>query len=145
MEEKKFDPYQLVGFILIALIMTWMLMNQQPVEEVAETEATTATQAEPVAEVAVVQNDSVQRIELQNNFGSFADLVQAREANEVSLENEVLSFVFSTKGGQMTLAHLKGYTNYLGEPLNLVANNQDINFSFTTLDGRTLDNNTITR
>ena len=139
MEEKKFDPYQLVGFILIALIMTWMLMNQQPVEEVAETEATTATQAEPVAEVAVVQNDSVQRIELQNNFGSFADLVQAREANEVSLENEVLSFVFSTKGGQMTLAHLKGYTNYLGEPLNLVANNQDINFSFTTLDGRTLN------
>ena len=69
MEEKKFDPYQLVGFILIALIMTWMLMDQQPVEEVAETEATTETQAEPVAEVVVVQNDSVQRIELQNNFG----------------------------------------------------------------------------
>ncbi len=35
MEEKKFDPYQFVGFVLIAIIMTWMLMNQQPVEEVA--------------------------------------------------------------------------------------------------------------
>ena len=33
MEEKKLDPYQLIGFVLIALIMTWMLMNQQPVEE----------------------------------------------------------------------------------------------------------------
>ena len=35
MEEKKFDPYQFIGFVLIAIIMTWMLMNQQPVEEVA--------------------------------------------------------------------------------------------------------------
>ena len=33
MEERKLDPYQLIGFILIALIMTWMLMNQPPVEE----------------------------------------------------------------------------------------------------------------
>ena len=29
MEEKKLDPYQLIGFVLIALIMTWMLMRQQ--------------------------------------------------------------------------------------------------------------------
>ena len=39
----------------------------------------------------------------------------------------------------MLKAHLKGYTNYLGEPLNLVAENQNINFRFTTLDGRTLN------
>ena len=25
MEERKFDPYQFIGFILIALILTWML------------------------------------------------------------------------------------------------------------------------
>ena len=28
MEEKKFDPWQFVGFFLIALILTWMLYNQ---------------------------------------------------------------------------------------------------------------------
>lgn len=139
MEEKKFDPYQFIGFILIALIMTWMLMNQQPVEEGTDVVTTTETQAETAQEVAVVKNDSIQRIQLQNNFGSFADLVQEREASEITLENEVLSFVFSNKGGQIIKAHLKGYTNYLGEPLNLVEDNQNINFTFSTLDGRTLN------
>ena len=139
MEEKKFDPYQFIGFILIALIMTWMLMNQQPVEEGTDVVTTTETQAETAQEVAVVKNDSIQRIQLQNNFGSFADLVQEQEASEITLENEVLSFVFSNKGGQITKAHLKGYTNYLGEPLNLVEDNQNINFTFSTLDGRTLN------
>jgi len=139
MEEKKFDPYQFIGFILIALIMTWMLMNQQPVEEGTDVVTTTETQAETAQEVAVVKNDSIQRIQLQNNFGSFADLVQEQEASEITLENEVLSFVFSNKGGQIIKAHLKGYTNYLGEPLNLVEDNQNINFTFSTLDGRTLN------
>lgn len=139
MEEKKFDPYQFIGFILIALIMTWMLMNQQPVEERTDVVTTTETQAETAQEVAVVKNDSIQRIQLQNNFGSFADLVQEQQASEITLENEVLSFVFSNKGGQIIKAHLKGYTNYLGEPLNLVEDNQNINFTFSTLDGRTLN------
>ena len=139
MEEKKFDPYQFIGFILIALIMTWMLMNQQPVEEGTDAVTTTETQTETTQEVAVEKNDSIQRIQLQNNFGSFADLVQDREASEITLENEVLSFVFSNKGGQITTAYLKGYTNYLGEPLNLVADNQSINFNFSTLDGRNLN------
>ena len=139
MEEKKFDPYQFIGFILIALIMTWMLMNQQPVEEGTDAVTTTETQTETAQEIAVEKNDSIQRIQLQNNFGSFADLVQDREASEITLENEVLSFVFSNKGGQITTAYLKGYTNYLGEPLNLVADNQSINFNFSTLDGRNLN------
>ena len=47
MEEKKFDPYQFIGFILIALIMTWMLMNQQPVEEGTDAVTSTETQEEP--------------------------------------------------------------------------------------------------
>ena len=33
MEQKKFDPWQFVGFFLIALILTWMLYNQPPVDE----------------------------------------------------------------------------------------------------------------
>ncbi|MCH1418301.1 MAG: membrane protein insertase YidC [Flavobacteriaceae bacterium] len=139
MEEKKFDPYQFIGFVLIALIMTWMLMNQQPVEEGTDAVTETETQAETVQEVAVEKNDSIQRVQLQNNFGSFVDLVQEREASEIALENEVLSFVFSNKGGQINKAHLKGYTNYLGEPLNLVEDNQSVNFNFSTLDGRNLN------
>ena len=139
MEEKKFDPYQFIGFILIALIMTWMLMNQQPVEEGTEAVTKTESQADTTQAIAVDKNDSIQRVQLQNNFGSFVDLVQEREASEIALENEVLSFVISNKGGQINKVGLKGYTNYLGEPLNLVEDNQSINFNFSTLDGRNLN------
>ena len=136
MEERKFDPYQLIGFILIALIMTWMLMNQQPVEATNQASAETEVTATPVPTQLA---DSIVRVQNQATYGSFADLVQSRAEATFTFENEVLSFTFSNKGGQMLKAHLKGYTNYLGEPLNLVAENQNINFRFTTLDGRTLN------
>ena len=136
MEERKFDPYQLIGFILIALIMTWMLMNQQPVEVNSEQPVETVATTTPSP---VQLSDSIVQVQNQATYGSFADLVQNRAEETFAFENEVLSFTFSNKGGQMVKAHLKGYTNYLGEPLNLVEENQNINFRFTTLDGRTLN------
>ena len=39
MEEKKFDPYQFIGFILIALILTWMLYRNGPEQENEENKA----------------------------------------------------------------------------------------------------------
>lgn len=134
MEEKKFDPYQFIGFVLIALIMTWMLMRQQPVDEVKANDNKEETIVPNKKEEA---SPSSQK-EISDDLGSFASLVQPQQAKEIRLENEVLSFVFSTKGGQMLSANLKGYTNYLDKPLNLVENNQELNFTFTTLDGRTL-------
>ena len=62
MEERKFDPYQLIGFILIALIMTWMLMNQPPVEE-ATAENTTTVEAKTTP-APVQLTDSI--VQLQN-------------------------------------------------------------------------------
>ena len=41
MEEKKFDPYQFIGFILIAVILTWMLYRNGPAEEASTAKATT--------------------------------------------------------------------------------------------------------
>ena len=137
MEEKKIDPYQLIGFVLIALIMTWMLMNQQPVEEALETSEVATP--ERIEDTSTSVTDSLIQLQQIANYGSFAQLVQPKEEGEVTIENEVLHFVFSTKGGQMVKAHLKGYTNYLKEPLNLVDNNQGLNFKFSTLDGRTLN------
>ena len=36
MEEKKFDPYQFTGVFLIALILTWMLFNNDNAQEASE-------------------------------------------------------------------------------------------------------------
>ena len=38
MEEKKFDPYQFTGVFLIALILTWMLFNNENPQEVSESD-----------------------------------------------------------------------------------------------------------
>ena len=137
MEEKKFDPYQFIGFILIALIMTWMLMRQPPVEE-------TNTIPDETEQIEDKSTDSPSDIELnqealQLSYGTFSDLVKPQENRSISIENESLSLTFSTKGGQMTKVLLKGYTNYLDEPLYLVNENQFLNFSFTTLDGRKIN------
>lgn len=139
MEEKKFDPYQFIGFILIALIMTWMLMNQSAEESTGETsndkvEAVAADQAD---ENTVPENQAEQ---LQAAYGDYATMVQAHgEEKEISVENEVLSFVFSTRGGQMKQAQLKDLINYKGEPLYLVNENQQLNLAFSTYDGRVLN------
>ena len=54
MEEKRFDPYQFIGFVLIALILTWMLYVNRPEETVISdaqpinTEAVTEQQPSPI-------------------------------------------------------------------------------------------------
>ena len=137
MEEKKFDPYQFIGFILIALITTWMLMRQPPVEETNtipdETEQIEDKSTESPSDIELNQEA------LQLSYGTFSDLVKPQENRSISIENESLSLTFSTKGGQMTKVLLKGFTNYLNEPLYLVNENQFLNFSFTTLDGRKIN------
>ena len=142
MEQKKFDPWQFVGFFLIALILTWMLYNQPPVDEATdETVTQTESSANETSEtpVSVVLNDSLQSQQLQAAFGSFANLFQNNSSAEVSLENEKLAIVFAPKGAQILSLRLKEFSNYKEEPLYLIKENQSFNYSFTTADGRVLN------
>ena len=142
MEQKKFDLWQFVGFFLIALILTWMLYNQSPVdkatdETVTQTESSTNETSE--TPVSVVLSDSLQSQQLQATFGSFANLFQNNSSAEVSLENEKLAIVFAPKGAQILSLRLKEFSNYKEEPLYLIKKNQSFNYSFTTADGRVLN------
>jgi YidC/Oxa1 family membrane protein insertase len=142
MEQKKFDPWQFVGFSLIALILTWMLYNQPPVDEATdETVTQTESSANETSEtpVSVVLNDSLQSQQLQATFGSFANLFQNNSSAEVSLENEKLAIVFAPKGAQILSLRLKEFSNYREEPLYLIKENQSFNYSFTTADRRVLN------
>ena len=142
MEQKKFDPWQFVGFFLIALILTWMLYNQPPVDEATdETVTQTESSANETSEtpVSVVLNDSLQSQQLQATFGSFANLFQNNSSAEVSLENEKLAIVFAPKGAQILSLRLKEFSNYREEPLYLIKENQSFNYSFTTADRRVLN------
>lgn len=139
MEQKKFDPWQFVGFFLIALILTWMLYNQPPVEEATNNAATQSELAAGDASNAVVMSDSLQSQQLQASFGSYANLFQNNSSKEVGIENEKLAITFAPKGAQISSLRLKEFNNYKEEPLYLIKENQNFNYSFTTSDGRILN------
>ena len=139
MEQKKFDPWQFVGFFLIALILTWMLYNQPPVEEATNKTATQSESTASDASNAVVMSDSLQSQQLQASFGSYANLFQNNSSKEVGIENEKLAITFAPKGAQISSLRLKEFNNYKEEPLYLIKENQNFNYSFTTSDGRILN------
>lgn len=129
MEERKFDPYQFIGFILIALILTWMLYRNGPQETQdnapVETNQTTNPQTpQPVLSDSVQQQKNVQA------FGDFGGFFQAKKIEPVLLENKNLAFEFDTKGAIVTSLRLKEFNNYQDVPLFLV---NDKNTQFNLL------------
>ena len=142
MEERKFDPYQFIGFVLIAMILTWMLYVNKPEEGVnpaIETEKTEVA-SQPKEAPPIQLNDSLQKINLQSTFGIFSNWMTDQGAAPQMLENKDLLIKVSPKGGLITLVRLKNYTDYLDQPLELVKEgNSQFNLKFTTKDGRRLN------
>ena len=142
MEERRFDPYQFIGFILIAMILTWMLYVNKPEEganppvEPEKTELKTEQR-----DVAPIQlNDSLKKINLQSTFGIFSNWMTDQGATTQIIENKDLFIKVSPKGGLLELVRLKDYTDYLDQPLELVKEgNTKFNVQFTTKDGRRLN------
>ena len=142
MEERKFDPYQFIGFVLIAMILTWMLYVNKPEEGVnpaVEPEKTEVAN-QPKEAPPIQLNDSLQKINLQSTFGIFSNWMTDQGAAPQTLENKDLLIKVSPKGGLITLVRLKNYTDYLDQPLELVKEgNSQFNLKFTTKDGRRLN------
>ena len=142
MEERKFDPYQFIGFVLIAMILTWMLYVNKPEEGVNPTVETEKTEvdSQPKEAPPIQLNDSLQKINLQSTFGIFSNWMTDQGAAPQMLENKDLLIKVSPKGGLITLVRLKNYTDYLDQPLELVKEgNSQFNLKFTTKDGRRLN------
>ena len=143
MEEKKLDPYQLIGFVLIALIMTWMLMRQQ--EQNLNNQDKVKSESENLnkTEKQLLSQNSKQT---NNESVGFEDLVYSSEKEEefYQLENNLIKIVISSKGGEITKVNLKNFDNYLKEPLDLVHNNQTTDFVFKLKDGRQINTSKLT-
>ena len=142
MEERKFDPYQFIGFVLIAMILTWMLYVNKPEEVVnpAIESKKTEVASQPKEAPPIQLNDSLQKINLQSTFGIFSNWMTDQGAAPQMLENKDLLIKVSPKGGLITLVRLKNYTDYLDQPLELVKEgNSQFNLKFTTKDGRRLN------
>ena len=142
MEEKQFDPYQFIGFILIAMILTWMLFKNQntPLPEESEIETNKVVTSE------VADNDKESSVKFQNKltYGMFSELMNPTDIKEYTLENEDLKVKISSRGANLILVNLKNYTNYLKLPLNLIAdNNHTINTIIKSRMGLTLETKNI--
>ena len=138
MEEKKLDPYQLIGFVLIALIMTWMLMRQQDQNLNNQAGANIESKNLKESEKQSLDQDSNQTNEEPVDVEKFA-FSSEKEEEFYQLENDLIKIIISNKGGQIIMANLKKFDNYLKEPLNLVDNNQTTDLVFKLKDGRKIN------
>ena len=143
MEERKFDPYQFIGFILIALILTWMLYRNGPSEANSNNQTPSAGQvAEQTNSVtpSPVVNDSLLQQQKVKVFGDLGALFQPSSEPFVNINTSELTLELSPKGGQITKLLLNAYENYEDLPLPMIAEgNSDFNIQLTTLDGRLLN------
>jgi YidC/Oxa1 family membrane protein insertase len=159
MEEKKFDPKQLIGYVLIMGLVTWMFYNNQPTEEELKQAETQESEVvvEDNSKKEVVKNtrvvveedfsmnsikDSASLALLNNKLGLFAYSASLPSATNKITEvtNELLKLNFSNKGGYLSSVELKDFKTHDQKPLYLIKdNNASLNIQLTTTDNRILN------
>ncbi|MEO2099230.1 MAG: membrane protein insertase YidC [Flavobacteriaceae bacterium] len=138
MEERKFDPYQFIGFILIALILTWMLYRngpeQKPVDTQSNTEQVIAT---PAVEA---RRDSIQQQQKVAAFGDLGSLFVSNIAATTKFSTENMDLELQGKGGGISKLTLSEFENYEDQSIPLIQDeNTDFNIKLNTNDGRVLN------
>ena len=138
MEEKKFDPYQFTGFILIALILTWMLYRNGPEQQIQENQTKIEqVEASPTGQII---NDSLQQQQKILAYGDLGSLFVPKEIPNTKFATENMILEFQTKGGGISKLALSEFENYEDQPIPMVKDgNMDFNISLNTKDGRILN------
>jgi len=142
MEEKKFDPLQFIGFILIALILTWMLYRNGPVEEQKSESNTTTEQGVTPPSSSEESKNSAAFIQQQKveSFGNLGTLFKPNSVENISISTENISYEVQSKGAQIVVLQLDKFENFADNPLRLISeSNSDFNVKLSTLDGRVLN------
>lgn len=128
MEERRIDPLQIIGMVVIFAIFTWMMYTQS-----AEDLAQANTQQGQTTEAVETPTDEVV---VETPIALPTETV-AKET--ITFSNEVLTLGVSTKGGFMEQVLLNGEVNYQKEDLYLINNeNNSLNIAFTTASGQLL-------
>ena len=134
MEENKFDPYQFIGFVLIAIILTWMLYDQNPENEQVVLESKKESNE---IKSSIKENSDSQQLD---DLGEFSDVISLKRVNEpISIQNSKLKIKFNSLGGQIVELSLKDFTNHKGDSLYIIKNNNNFNVEFKTKDGRSFN------
>src|SRR5690554_1544620 len=150
-EEKKLDRSSLIGMALITILLIWMMSGKMFPEasENRNEEAQTETASSPVESVeqlaASAVNDTIANEQLKATLGSFAygaSLPSVINAEDVVVDNGVLTLVFSSKGGYLKEAVVndqKRLSSDSDELVKIIANNNSkLDLQFATKDNRVL-------
>ena len=152
MEEKKLDKSSLIGMALITILLIWMMSGKMfsddkketDKKEQAQTEASSAkNDIEKLASTA--QNDTVANEQLKAALGTFAygaSLPSVVNAQDVEVNNGVLTLVFSNKGGyikEATVNNQKRISSHSNELVKIIKdNNSKLDLQFSTKENRVL-------
>ena len=132
MEEKRIDPLQIIGMILIFGIFTWMMYNQSA-EELAQADTKAAQESVQQPETATPAVSPIPEA------SEVIDLSDEAIVETMVLRNNVLELGVSTKGGILEQVLLQDMVNYQDEDLYLInKENNALNIAFTTSTGQLL-------
>ncbi|WKW45454.1 membrane protein insertase YidC [Myroides sp. JBRI-B21084] len=151
MEEKKLDKSSLIGMAIITVLLFWMMSGsmfsdkkEEKTKETAKNEVATKTPVNQLAANAV--NDTLANAQLKSELGSFAygaALPTVVGAKDITVNNGVLTVVFSGKGGYIKEAVVNDQKRISSKNTDLVKiiadNNSKLNLKFNTKDNRVLN------
>ena len=145
MEENKIDPYQILGFVLLMTAFVWYIYT------IPEPEQKIIQNSKENLEISIQSDDSTLDSEndlskglnlKDKNSNAFASSENKStiKFDDVVIENDDLILRFSSKGGLLTEALLKNFTDYEGDPLYMIKDgNQNINLNFYSVNGQLIN------
>ncbi len=150
MEEKKLDKSSLIGMAIITVLLFWMVsgtMFSDKKDDKTENTTTETAVKTPIDQLAAnAQNDTVASAQLQNQLGSFAygaTLPSVVDAQDIEVNNGVLTVVFSKKGGyikEVTVNNQKRISSKNDDLVKIITNNNSkLDLQFATKDNRLLN------
>ncbi|MDR1814681.1 MAG: membrane protein insertase YidC [Tannerella sp.] len=148
------DKNTIIGFVLIGLVLVVFSWLSRPSAEQLEArrryqDSIAAVQREEMRKIVeaeqqrkeaefkqaeetdAAQSDSLRQSALVANYGVFASAAEGTE-EFITLENDKIEVVISTKGGQVCHVRVKDYVTYGNEPL-LLFDKGDAKFNLTLI------------
>lgn len=152
MEGKKLDRNSIIGFVIIAGLLVWMMLSninkeQKSMEnnaELAQKESIKKEQAASFEEALKnnTENDSLDQEQLKATFGSFAysATLPAAQGGSTVLKSDLLTLEIDNKGGKLTnvtVNKFERFTKNSGELVQLIKDhNANFNIQLFTKDNR---------
>ena len=120
MEENRNDPLTFIGFLLISIIIMFWYYSNQNIPAIVEND--TEKIENTIAEDELLIDNKPKEIKEEDKY--------TFQQKKLVLENDKMYLEIDTKGANITLLNLKGYTNYNDESLMLVdQDNSSLNIS----------------